>query len=157
MQMGNTQGICVALFTRAWIEIFVPAEHFTCKLSRPLHEGVDWNIDGKSNFARPRSRPLHEGVDWNSSRILQEQKVFVALFTRAWIEMSDKYPFFVKNSVALFTRAWIEIFATALYCLLYLVALFTRAWIEIVNCYFNNALINVALFTRAWIEISIRR
>ena len=71
--------------------------------------------------------------------------------------MSDKYPFFVKNSVALFTRAWIEIFATALYCLLYLVALFTRAWIEIVNCYFNNALINVALFTRAWIEISIRR
>ena len=33
----------------------------------------------------------------------------VALFTRAWIEISAKYPFFVKNSVALFTRAWIEI------------------------------------------------
>ena len=33
--------------------------------------------------------------------------------------------------VALFTRAWIEIFATNLYYLLCLVALFTRAWIEI--------------------------
>ena len=55
----------------------------------------------------------------------------VALFTRAWIEISAKYPFFVKNSVALFTRAWIEIIICCEVVTPMLVALFTRAWIEI--------------------------
>ena len=55
----------------------------------------------------------------------------VALFTRAWIEISPvlKSPF--KNDVALFTRAWIEIILDAISLLKIGVALFTRAWIEI--------------------------
>ena len=59
------------------------------------------------------------------------EKAFVALFTRAWIEISGKYPFFVKNSVALFTRAWIEISVLFFHAVIIYVALFTRAWIEI--------------------------
>ncbi len=33
----------------------------------------------------------------------------VALFTRAWIEIIQKYKKNNENKVALFTRAWIEI------------------------------------------------
>ena len=33
----------------------------------------------------------------------------VALFTRAWIEMSYSLLYLLQKSVALFTRAWIEI------------------------------------------------
>ena len=33
----------------------------------------------------------------------------VALFTRAWIEITSGWNFFVHSFVALFTRAWIEI------------------------------------------------
>ena len=34
----------------------------------------------------------------------------VALFTRAWIEISTAVVNFLDTSVALFTRAWIEIY-----------------------------------------------
>ena len=37
-------------------------------------------------------------------------KSIVALFTRAWIEISDLAAVTKDNDVALFTRAWIEIF-----------------------------------------------
>ena len=101
---------------------------------------------------------------------------YVALFTRAWIEMSRTSEDFngvrlspslrgrglksllaircrSTHTVALFTRAWIEIVAEFYKNKKFLVALFTRAWIEIntfpirLNSWF------VALFTRAWIEI----
>ena len=57
-----------------------------------------------------------------------------------------------SNKVALFARAWIEISLPLLQELLRCVALFARAWIEITTmlcCYKQN----VALFARAWIEI----
>ena len=100
----------------------------------------------------------------------------VALFTRAWIEITASWKFGGRYEVALFTRAWIEIhlFLHALHVTprspssrgrglkywncqitahLYSVALFTRAWIEI-NKKGRWRLYNiVALFTRAWIEI----
>ena len=57
--------------------------------------------------------------------------------------------------VALFTRAWIEILSL-LYCaFVKTVALFTRAWIEITPPLSVARSSQVALFTRAWIEIAI--
>ena len=55
----------------------------------------------------------------------------VALFTRAWIEITSNVPPLICFSVALFTRAWIEIVILCLRYMLLIVALFTRAWIEI--------------------------
>ena len=55
----------------------------------------------------------------------------VALFTRAWIEISSSMSLEKATDVALFTRAWIEIIKGRFAPSLYFVALFTRAWIEI--------------------------
>ena len=55
----------------------------------------------------------------------------VALFTRAWIEITLTYPATFAAVVALFTRAWIEIFCDCKADDFCNVALFTRAWIEI--------------------------
>ena len=104
---------------------------------------------------------------------------FVALFTRAWIEIQNpfrdvtcnrspssrgrglKYYFRIiikiYSSVALFTRAWIEIHKSRVGWLLYCVALFTRAWIEMDNLALLSFGWFVALFTRAWIEIRTGR
>ena len=59
--------------------------------------------------------------------------------------------------VALFTRAWIEIWIACIAVYYMYVALFTRAWIEILTE--NQTLTDpeVALFTRAWIEIGMHR
>ena len=101
----------------------------------------------------------------------------VALFTRAWIEMtysrrisSDEYTspssrgrglksdeiIFVTGgfTVALFTRAWIEMLSIICCEVVTPVALFTRAWIEIASQNYKDHVPLVALFTRAWIEIS---
>ena len=56
---------------------------------------------------------------------------YVALFTRAWIEISTGYTdFAAEGVVALFTRAWIEIINGVSSFIEKIVALFTRAWIE---------------------------
>ena len=55
----------------------------------------------------------------------------VALFTRAWIEMTIDDLWRSTALVALFTRAWIEIYRICQATLAGWVALFTRAWIEI--------------------------
>ena len=57
-------------------------------------------------------------------------------------------------SVALFTRAWIEITILRQCFLMKYVALFTRAWIEIKSAIYVAITRRVALFTRAWIEIT---
>ena len=59
----------------------------------------------------------------------------VALFTRAWIEISMVYTAYKLCKVALFTRAWIEIKSVPASDLSHSVALFTRAWIEILLTY----------------------
>ena len=128
--------------------------------SRPLHEGVDWN-DVKSAtqiiaFMSPSSRgrglkflsftdflfvfvsPSSRGRGLKSFYpICKTFRKFVALFTRAWIEMPhvisciisvkcrplhegvdwnvSATPLAVLNPVALFTRAWIEICKTTCY------------------------------------------
>ena len=55
----------------------------------------------------------------------------VALFTRAWIEITNLSVDAKGTSVALFTRAWIEIHKSVKCTRIHVVALFTRAWIEI--------------------------
>ena len=55
---------------------------------------------------------------------------YVALFTRAWIEMASRGEKRSLTAVALFTRAWIEIINIKFTFIKNLVALFTRAWIE---------------------------
>ena len=55
----------------------------------------------------------------------------VALFTRAWIEMTALSENLYSARVALFTRAWIEMTQKGKIDVDILVALFTRAWIEI--------------------------
>ena len=102
-----------------------------CYFSRPLHEGVDWNCSTICSCCRHTRRPLHEGVDWNYFASAAWHFDFVALFTRAWIEILFTKCMIVFCIVALFTRAWIEIFLILEYLSIYLVALFTRAWIEI--------------------------
>ena len=57
--------------------------------------------------------------------------VAVALFTRAWIEITATFRVNMQGYVALFTRAWIEILLAMEYRIILMVALFTRAWIEI--------------------------
>ena len=60
------------------------------------------------------------------------QILFVALFTRAWIEIQ-----ILENEISRLAE----------------VALFTRAWIEMGKDLSIIAVEEVALFTRAWIEI----
>ena len=55
----------------------------------------------------------------------------VALFARAWIEMSFIMRSRFVSEVALFARAWIEINPKGYKLRNYPVALFARAWIEI--------------------------
>ena len=57
----------------------------------------------------------------------------VALFTRAWIEISPATASADTVTVALFTRAWIEIVAQCQAIRSCQVALFTRAWIEMMK------------------------
>ena len=78
---------------------------------------------------------------------------YVALFTRAWIEIPAKQAPAKLPCVALFTRAWIEMYMISDMGQWYDVALFTRAWIEI--SFKIAKLVDgvVALFTRAWIEM----
>ena len=52
---------CVALFTRAWIEILVSATVLTAAQSRPLYEGVDWNLPVNYCSAFPVMSPSLRG------------------------------------------------------------------------------------------------
>ena len=58
-------------------------------------------------------------------------EIEVALFARAWIEISAALQSKIVTSVALFARAWIEIPKILFQHLCQCVALFARAWIEI--------------------------
>ena len=80
---------------------------------------------------------------------------YVALFTRAWIEIESTVHTLPLFSVALFTRAWIEITYRSTLIHTPRVALFTRAWIEMLRLRCSSCRQAVALFTRAWIEMHI--
>ena len=144
----------VALFTRAWIEIFLSFHCLYYNASPSLRgRGLKyrWNVLLRfkpkvalftrawieiilynTKYLKRLRRPLYEGVDWNIQIILAVcLSVLVALFTRAWIEMLPYHLALIDRRVALFTRAWIEIAVIISTNVYHDVALFTRAWIEI--------------------------
>ena len=100
----------VALFTRAWIEIFLSHLINTGVFCRPLHEGVDWNKIDKVIMLTHQRRPLHEGVDWNTKVRYNLDNETRSPSSRGRglksPNLSDTLP---SPYVALFTRAWIEI------------------------------------------------
>ena len=130
--------------------------HFVCSsFRRTLHECVDWNNrHSTSKWYKNQRRTLHECVDWNTWYGKTWGVGVVALYTSAWIEISDARFFTLSDIVALYTSAWIEI--TTVLNSLYLipVALYTSAWIEIPSLLQCGHCLNVALYTSAWIEIS---
>ena len=166
----------VALFTRAWIEIAQRATiHIDTWSPSSRGRGLKWQRYGqkmvKNWSPSSRGRGLKYNLKFDGTFILSSPSsrgrglkfskysdlknlVTVALFTRAWIEISDlsfssssvlspssrgrglkslshSFSSF-QQQVALFTRAWIEISGSVYQRIDYLVALFTRAWIEIV-------------------------
>ena len=99
----------VALFARAWIEIRSVAAKAQELMRRPLCEGVDWNR--KHNFickAKP-CRPLCEGVDWNKSLAGTDFEIIGRPLCEGvdWNSIVSRGLFYFW--VALFARAWIEI------------------------------------------------
>ena len=103
----------VALFTRAWIEINIGQRTAKRESSRPLYEGVDWNVlQKKIKKYKKRSPSLRgRGLKFFVVQIILF-RCMVALFTRAWIEIHRPSEPQRQCSVALFTRAWIEIFSS---------------------------------------------
>ena len=80
------------------------------ELGRPLYEGVDWNIQVWYNIINERGRPLYEGVDWNRFKDLAcKSAVCRPLYEGVDWNTSAVKIFLRRSYVALFTRAWIEI------------------------------------------------
>ena len=52
--------------------------------------------------------PLYEGVDWNVLIAPIRHIIRVSLFTREWIEISNRAGYSLGAMVSLFTREWIE-------------------------------------------------
>ena len=142
----------VALFTRAWIEIFHIVTNAVLKLSpslrgrglkfsilsqtpclncRPLYEGVDWNACRFDLIGCRRCRPLYEGVDWNRNILGKhiDRERSPSLRGRGLKSFGVEVNL-QTDKVALFTRAWIEMKLTYGKIIKNTVALFTRAWIE---------------------------
>ena len=69
------------------------------------------------------------------------------------MKLKNTYRNFTLKQVALFVRAWIEISAKLAKRSCDFVALFVRAWIEIWEDEEPFDIGKVALFVRAWIEI----
>ena len=147
----------VALFTRAWIEIVGSMKAAWENLSPSSRgRGLKYlvNITTDEELMSPSSRG--RGLKY-FLRPLFLRRLTVALFTRAWIEISLEMDSRFCGVVALFTRAWIEIPCLSHCALRLFVALFTRAWIEILQVPRCKIPLPVALFTRAWIEIFLPR
>ena len=129
----------VALFTRAWIEIECYPFVVFYGFCRPLYEGVDWNRLLSALAITFRRRPLYEGVDWNTKSIDTNVISIRSPSLRGrGLKYSQSIVWQRRNIVALFTRAWIEITASTVASPAVAVALFTRAWIEIESVYLRD-------------------
>ena len=100
----------VALFTRAWIEIF--DYFFYCLVSNVALFTRAWIEISyvHCNSIKRKMSPSSRGRGLKSFFIPYGGSVkTVALFTRAWIEIVCFPHLSQRTAVALFTRAWIEI------------------------------------------------
>ena len=68
------EGIVVASFMEAWIEIFSWHRWYSKPPCRLLHGGVDWNHEKAKEAEKKKRRLLHGGVDWNIWLSLQRIK-----------------------------------------------------------------------------------
>ena len=121
----------VALYTSAWIEISAHQAPGTTPLVA-LYTSAWIEINPPKNYWFPKlSRTLHECVDWNCDKTTHAFKYTVALYTSAWIEIGNPFKSAWNLCVALYTSAWIEIYPLSRHKHLWCVALYTSAWIEI--------------------------
>ena len=121
----------VALFTRAWIEISFVKLRRLVDFRRPLYEGVDWNTFFKIFSQNKKSPSLRgRGLKWLHQRLVPPCIRSRPLYEGVDWNLTLPSPLH-RGHVALFTRAWIEIERDRKILKLRLVALFTRAWIEI--------------------------
>ena len=100
----------VALFTRAWIEMYVSPSPLSDQVQSPSSRGRGLKCFSSRCVSVLNVSPSSRGRGlkfkrWHFSHTLEA----VALFTRAWIEMYKVYQNLRNTAVALFTRAWIEI------------------------------------------------
>ena len=173
--------VSVALFTRAWIEMYRPVLPCIQFFGRPLYEGVDWNVLWYMPALDVSCRPLYEGVDWNKF-VVVKVAVYCSRPLYEGVDWNGRYKavYGSLQHVALFTRAWIEIVEH----LKIENGTVSRPLYEGVDWNIANEGISlvenaspslrgrglkyeiaqdknrkhlVALFTRAWIEISIGR
>ena len=122
----------VALFTRAWIEMTEELYDNGGLCTSPSSRGRGLKLFPSCVLNSAKRSPSSRGrglkcVDGRLCLI----RCYVALFTRAWIEIRCFLLAYRSASVALFTRAWIEILTIRYVASSITVALFTRAWIEI--------------------------
>ena len=151
----------VALFARAWIEIYFEKMTGVNGQGRPLCEGVDWNTHVVKNisalqvalFARAwieivsatvlstvnKRRPLCEGVDWNTVTGVATDTVIGRPLCEGvdWNSMTANMH--ISWDVALFARAWIEIITP----ILLMLSLKCRPLCEGVD--WNNEIKNIAV------------
>ena len=122
----------VALYTSAWIEILGGNNVASMRVSRTLHECVDWNTTNRRPYRQmttshsTRVRGLKWLTEGCSGRLIS-----VALYTSAWIEIRNGPRYRRSQNVALYTSAWIEISEQTMILCSRNVALYTSAWIEI--------------------------
>ena len=106
---GATPTYGVALYARAWVEIALIMHKWSEKASRPLREGVGRNQKRMTLTCAHGRRPLREGVGrnwlWRQSWRLWQP---VALYARAWVEITVLTTQFASLAVALYARAWVE-------------------------------------------------
>ena len=109
----------VALFTRAWIEMFnfaLVLHNTSVALFTRAWIEISSAKDDVKKVLSPSSRG--RGLKCKFGLHIWVAK-FVALFTRAWIEIFVLYSVIGCAGVALFTRAWIEIYAHEQVCTTY--------------------------------------
>ena len=76
-------------------------------------------------------RPLREGVGRNIGRPQGSGAARVALYARAWVEITLQSAIILALIVALYARAWVEIRLWRQDADVGFVALYARAWVEI--------------------------
>ena len=104
--------VAVALFTRAWIEILIIiASKWLLCLSPSLRgRGLKYLKSPLKHYRIGSPSLRGRGLKYIHEED-KNNKLCVALFTRAWIEIALSCAALMRALVALFTRAWIEMYS----------------------------------------------
>ncbi len=143
----------VALYARAWVEIWLIDLAVEHNIRRPLREGVGRNPKGRlialegsrrplregvgrnmlrSSFKNPcMGRPLREGVGRNGARAIWYLTGLRRPLREGVGRNRDHFIPSWRSWVALYARAWVEIDGAGNESGAGKVALYARAWVEI--------------------------